>query len=73
MSGGRGKRSPAFKTNVALEAVKGQERVTPPAVQYEVHLGRIQAWRKALNYGAAGVFGNGQDRKAKNDVGLTAR
>ena len=58
---------------MALEAVKGQESLTLPAARYEVHPGRIQAWRKALNYGAAGVFSNGQDRKAKNDVGLTAR
>ena len=34
---------------------------------------QIQAWKKALTEGAAGVFGNGQDQKARSDAALTAR
>ena len=70
---GRRKHSPAFKAKVALEAVKGDETVAQLAAPYEVHQGQIQAWKKALTEGAARVFGNSQDRKAKNDAALTAR
>ena len=67
MSKGRRKYSPAFKAKVALEVVKGQETVAQIAARYEVHPGQIQAWKKALMEGASGVFGNGQEQKAKND------
>ena len=70
---GRRKRSPAFKAKVALEAVKGDGTVAQLAARYEVHPGQIQAWKKALTEGAAGVFGNGQDQKAKNEAALIAR
>ena len=70
---GRRKHSPAFKAKVALEAVKGEETVAQLAARYEVHPGQIQAWKKAVTEGAAGVFGNGQDQKAKNAAALIAR
>ena len=70
---GRRKHSPAFKAKLALEAVKGEETVAQLAARYEVHPGQIQAWKKALTEGAAGVFGNGQDQKAKNEAALIAR
>ena len=73
MSKGRRKYSPAFKAKVALEAVKGQETVAPLAARYEVHPGQIQAWKKALVEGASGVFGNGQEQKARNEAALIAR
>ena len=73
MSKERRKHSPAFKGKVALEAVKGEETVAQLAARYEVHPSQIQAWKKALVEGAAGVFGNGQDRKARSDAALTAR
>ena len=55
MAQGRRKHSSAFKARVALDAVKGEETVAQLAVRYEVHLGQIQAWKKALTEGAAGV------------------
>ena len=73
MSKGRRKYSPAFKAKVALEAVKGQDTVAQLAARYEVHPGQIQAWKKALTSGTAGVFSNGQDQKARNDAALVAR
>ena len=51
---------------VALEAVKGEETVAQLAARYEVHPGQIQAWKKALTAGAASVFGNSKEQKAKN-------
>ena len=73
MSQGRRKHSPAFKAKVALEAVKGEETVAQLAGRHQVHPSQIQAWKKALTEGAAGVFGNGQDQKARSDAALTAR
>ena len=73
MSKGRRNHSPAFKAKVALEAVKGQETVAQLAARYEVHPGQIQAWKKALSEGAAGVFGKDQEKKAKNDAALIPR
>ena len=74
MAQGRRKHSPAFKARVALlDAVKGEETVAQLAARYEVHPGQIQAWKKVLTGGAAGVFGNGQDQKAKSDAALVAR
>ena len=65
MAQGRRKHSPALKARVALDAVKGEEKVAQLAVWYEVHPGQIQAWNKALTEGASGVFGNGQYQKAR--------
>ena len=68
MSQGRRKHSPAFKAKVTLEAVKGQKTVAQLAARYEVHPGQIQAWKKALTEGAAGVFGNSALDRLANAV-----
>ena len=52
MSRGHRKHSPAFKANVALEAVNGERTVAQLTDRYEVHPGRIQAWQGALTAGA---------------------
>ena len=53
--------------------MKGEETVAQLSGRYQVHPSQVQAWKKALTEGAAGVFGNGQDRKARSDAALTAR
>ena len=73
MSQGRRKHNPAFKAKVTLEAVRGEETVAQLAARRQVHPSQIQAWKKALTEGVAGVFGNGQEQKVKSDAALIAR
>ena len=43
------------------------------AARYQVHPSKIQGWKKTLTDGPAGVFGNGQDQKARSDPVLIVR
>ena len=73
MCQGRRKHNPAFKAKVTLDTVRGEEPMAQLAARHQVHPSQIQAWKKALTKGAAGVFGNGQEQKAKSDAALIAR
>ena len=73
MSKERRTHNPSFKAKVALEAVKGVQTVAQLAARYEVHPGQIQAWKKSLLEGAAGVFNGNQDKHHKADEALVAR
>ena len=59
MKGKRKQHTAAFKAQVALAAVKGDQTVNELASRYGVHPTLIHAWKKQLLAGAEQVFGNG--------------
>lgn len=48
-----------FKARVALEAVKGERRVSEQAAEYGVHPTMTHQWERSLLEGAAGIFERG--------------
>ena len=73
MTQSRRKHNPTFKAKVALEALKGEETTAELAHRFEVHPSQIHVWKKALVEGAAGIFGDGHDRRGKDNKHLIAQ
>jgi transposase len=46
----------AFKSKVALAAVRGEKTMSELAQQFDVHPNQIKQWRDQLLEGAAGLF-----------------
>ncbi len=38
--------SPAFKSRVALDAIKGEKTLAQLATQYDVHVNQITSWKE---------------------------
>ncbi len=50
--------APAFKSKVALAAIKGDQTLAELAQRFDVHPNQISQWKDQLLSGAPGVFGN---------------
>jgi transposase len=51
--------SPAFKANVALDALRGDKTLSELAERHDVHPNQITAWKNQLLAQAAEIFGHG--------------
>ena len=49
--------SPAFKSKVALTAMKGEKTLAEIAEQFDIHPNQVQQWKQQLLEGAEDVFG----------------
>ena len=62
MTGKRKQHTAAFKTQVALAAVKGDRTINELAGHYGVHPTLIHGWKKHLLTGAEAVFASGAEK-----------
>ena len=59
--------SPAFKSKVALAAIKGEQTLAELAKRFDIHPNQIAQWKDQLLQGAAGVFGS-EGRPAETPI-----
>lgn len=57
--------SPAFKSKVALAAIKGDRTLNELSQHFEVHPNQIAAWKNQLLEGAVSVFDGDRVSKAE--------
>jgi transposase len=57
--------SPAFKSKVAVAAIKCEKTLIEWAQEFDVHPNQIKQWRDQLLDGATGVFGDGPKAEAE--------
>jgi len=69
----RNPRSPQFKSQVALEALKNQKTINELAAEYEIHATQISQWKRHLLDTLPTLFTTGRSKKAQNDEALQAR
>src|SRR6201987_3703374 len=69
--GGRRNHTPAFKSKVALAALKNDRTMAQLAEQFDVHPNQIATWKEQLLEGAADVFersGSGKSTTSEIDI-----
>ena len=60
--------SPAFKSKVALAAVKGEQTITELSQRFDVHPNQITQWKNQLLEQASSVFEQGGSKEPPVDV-----
>jgi transposase len=55
MTGKRTRYSAEFKAKVALEALRGELTMAPPAAQHGIHQSMVGAWKRQAREGVAAV------------------
>ena len=66
----RKKFNAAFKSKVALEALKGQKTMAQLAREYKAHPNQIGQWKKRVLEELPRVFDTGRDRNARDQAEL---
>jgi transposase-like protein len=62
------KHSAAFKTKVAIEAIKEQKTLSQISEQYSLHANQISDWKKTLVENAPLLFDKANEKKKDNQV-----
>jgi transposase len=60
--------SPAFKSKVALAAIKGEQTITELSQKFDVHPNQITQWKNQLLDQASSVFEGGASKEPAVDV-----
>ena len=60
--------SPAFKSKVALTAIKGEQTITELSQKFDVHPNQITQWKNQLLDHASTVFEGGSSKEPSVDV-----
>jgi len=60
--------SPAFKSKVALAAVKGEQTITELSQKFDVHPNQITQWKSQLLEQASSVFEQGGIKEPPVDI-----
>lgn len=60
--------SPAFKSKVALAAVKGEQTITELSQKFDVHPNQITQWKTQLLEQASSVFDQGGNKEPSVDI-----
>jgi transposase len=67
----RRKHTSDFKSQVALEAIRGEETVSQIASRYNVHPSQVQNWKAAALKGFSNVFEQGNRASDSNEEQLS--
>lgn len=67
----RRKHSSHFKSQVALEAIRGEETVSQIASRYNIHPSQVQAWKSTALEGFSNVFEKGFRGNDSNEQDLS--
>ena len=73
MKNSRKKHSAAFKSKVALSALKGDQTIAELANRFEVHPTQVHAWKKVLVESSTELFEAGHKQQDKASEVLISR
>ncbi len=65
--------SASFKTQVAIEAIKGLKTINQIASEFEIHPNQVTDWKKLFLSNCESVFSKGEEKKVKHQDDQTAK